>query len=72
MKSKSQLKREAVQKGDDWHYCHKCQTERGGIFEKGKCVTVTKGTCSRCGKTRTLVPNIDYDWPEEGKKAWFD
>lgn len=48
----------------DWHYCHKCQKERGGKEPKGpNCVTAMNGKCSRCKESnKTLIPNADYIW----------
>ena len=56
-------------------FCDSCQLERGARVPKGGhgAITVTLGTCSGCLRIGVgLVPNCDYDWPKEGKKAIFD
>ncbi len=61
-------------KEQDWHYCHACQMKRGGETPKNQGpITVSKGKCSMCKKDKqTLIPNMDYNWPKKGQKAWFD
>lgn len=54
-------------------FCHKCQVKRGGIFPPNSVVTCTAGTCAMCLTVgATLVPDCDYDWPGEHKKAIWD
>ena len=74
MKGVRKSKKKLAIKEDDWHYCADCQYARGGVLPKGFIAcTVTTGTCSRCGRTEmTLWPNNDFDWPQQGRKAWFD
>ena len=59
-------------KQEDWHYCHTCQVARGGRLDESACITVMEGKCSLCKKVATLIPTRDYDWPKQGRKAWFD
>jgi len=60
-------------KVEDWHYCHECQVKRGGVFPKNQMgITVMEGVCSGCGEKKTLIPNNDYHWPKQGKRAWVD
>lgn len=62
-----------TKKGDG--YCHDCQLKRGAVEPKHglEGVTCTLGTCSGCGeKGSSLVPDCDYDWPKEGRKAVWD
>lgn len=61
-------------KQESWHYCHSCQIKRGAKMPEGgqMAITVMTGKCSGCKKKDTLIPNADYDWPKQGRKAWFD
>jgi len=57
---------------EHYAYCHDCQLKRGAIPPKENMIcTVTSGKCPKCSEEKTLVPNMDYDWPD-GTKAWFD
>ena len=58
---------------EHYAYCHNCQLARGAEMPEGPMVvTQTHGICPRCRKNTGLIPNMDYNWPETGGKAWFD
>lgn len=59
---------------EHYAYCHSCQLERGAKVPDGgqRGITVTFGLCPLCKNEDTMIPNVDYDWPETGKKAIFD
>lgn len=56
-------------------HCHECQLKRGAVMpEDGlRGITVSMGTCASCLNTNAgLVPDCDYHWPKEGKRALWD
>lgn len=74
-KSKSEMKRVAIQKGRPfWHYCYDCQIKAGGRAPKDNPalinIEVLTGICGGCDEDAGLIPNDAFDWPD--KKAVFD
>ena len=51
------------------HYfiCMECATEKGGVIPPDSCNTVHEDQCPYCGKTATLVPIVDFNWPDKTK-----
>lgn len=49
------------------HYwiCEFCALDKGGTWPKGHCATVTFGLCEYC-KTKeiTIIPIVDFNWPD--------
>lgn len=56
------------------HYwlCIDCAKEKGGIFPEGHVCTVMKGECPYCKKDKTIVPWVDFDWPDVRTKHLRD
>lgn len=59
---------------DTYESCYECAIALGAKVPPGdlRGITVHGGECPYCKKPKTLIPHCDFDWPKEGKKAWFD
>lgn len=56
-------------------HCQECQIARGAVLPRGGLfgVTIMRGVCVGCLKLNSaLIPDCDFNWPKEGKKAIFD
>jgi hypothetical protein len=48
--------------------CMDCWTKEGGVFPEGHVCTVHIDVCEMCGHRTTLIPHVDFDWPNNSKR----
>jgi len=57
------------------HYwlCMECATKNGGKWPEGHACTVSVGTCPYCAEENvTIIPYVDFDWPDINTKHLRD
>lgn len=54
---------DALKHGHDIYACDDCIKAEGGVAPEGHLSSAHEGECRQCGKSTSLTPLTDWNWP---------